>query len=123
MTLDTLSLRKFTSDFGTENPGGAIIIQNPYSSSTILDVAANDTIRRSAAPTWHFQALKASNMVGRLHRPYWHVGVGLDPPLTALCCLDTRYHRPTLWGVCNGAFQECCVEFFCTGEASEQLYR
>ena len=49
----------------------------------------------------------------------WHVGVGLDPPLTELL----RYHRPTLWGVCHGAFQECCVEFFCRGEAREQLYR
>lgn len=38
----------------------------------------------------------------------WHVGVGLDPSLTALL----RYHRPILWGVCNGAFQECCVEIF-----------
>ena len=34
-----------------------------------------------------------------------------------------RYYRPILWGVCHGAFQECCVEFFCRGEAREQLYR
>lgn len=96
-----IHLRKLTSDFGTENPGGAIIIESPYSSSTILDVAANDTIRRERCAY-----LALPSPAGIKHG--WHVGVGLDPSLTALL----RYHRPTLWGVCNGAFQECCVEIF-----------
>lgn len=77
-----IHLRKLTSDFGTENPGGAIIIESPYSSSTILDVAANDTIRRERCAY-----LALPSLEGIKHG--WHVGVGLDPPLTASCCLDT----------------------------------
>lgn len=64
----------------------------------------------SAAPTWHFQALLASNMVGTLELGWIH---------RWRHCLDT-IDLPC--GVCAMVlFRSAVWKFFCTGEASEQL--